>query len=51
MPTVGPDTLQSMIDAKAKVLALEAEQILMVNRDAVVQMADENDIAIVAIKR
>jgi DUF1009 family protein len=51
MPGVGPQTLQSMIDAKASVLAIEAEKTLLVDRETVVRMADEHGIAIVAIKR
>ncbi len=51
MPGVGPQTLQSMIDANAGVLAIEAGKTLLVDRDTVVKMADEHGIAIVAIKR
>jgi DUF1009 family protein len=51
MPAVGPQTLQSMIEANAKVLAVEAEKTLLVDREKIVDMADEHGIAIVAIKR
>lgn len=51
LPSVGSQTLQSMIDVNAKVLAVEAGKTLLVDREALVKMADEHNIAIVAIKR
>lgn len=51
MPGIGPHTLQSMIEVKAQVLAIEAGKTLVVDRSTVVKMADEHGIALVAIKR
>lgn len=51
MPAFGPQTLQSMIEANAKVLAIEAGKTLLVDRDTVVKMADQHGIAIVAVNR
>lgn len=51
MPGVGPQTIQSMIDADAKVLAIEAGKTILVDRKTIVSMANEHGIAIVGIKR
>jgi UDP-2,3-diacylglucosamine hydrolase len=51
MPGVGTNTLQSMIEAGAKVLVVEAGKTLLVDRAKVIKMADEHGIAIVAINR
>ncbi|MEX5285476.1 UDP-2,3-diacylglucosamine diphosphatase LpxI [Selenomonas sputigena] len=49
VPTVGPDTIDSMLAAGAKALALEAGRVLVVDRERVVAMAEENGITIAAI--
>lgn len=51
LPGAGPQTLQSMIDVGARVLAVEAGKTLLVDRDTLLKMADEHDIAVVAIRR
>jgi len=48
MPGIGPNTLQSMIDAGAVVLAIEAGKTLLVDREQVVRLANEHGIVIVA---
>lgn len=49
MPGVGPNTMQSVIEAGASVLVIEAGKTLLVDREQVIKMAEEHDIAIVAI--
>lgn len=49
VPAIGPATLQSMIAAGAKSLALEAGRTLLVDRETVLELAEENDITIVAM--
>jgi len=49
VPTVGLTTIESMIAVKASALAIEADKTLLVERDKVVALADENNIAIVAM--
>ena len=49
VPTVGVETIKSMLDANAKALAIEAQATLLVEREKVVALADENGITIAAI--
>ena len=51
LPSVGLQTLQSMIDVNAGVLAVEAGKTLLVDREELVKIADKHNIAIVAVKR
>jgi len=46
VPVVGPPTIRNMIDAGATALVLDAYRTLLVDRHALVEMADGNDIAI-----
>jgi hypothetical protein len=48
IPSVGPDTLRAMIEGKAVALVIEAGKTLVVDREKVVQLADENGITVVA---
>ena len=50
MPAVGTATLQSMIAAGAKSLVIEAGRTLLIDRPAVLQLAAENNITIVAME-
>lgn len=49
MPTVGIKTLESMIEAGAKGLVLEAGKTLLVDREKTLELADANGIAIMAM--
>ena len=49
IPTVGMATLESLIEADGKVLAIEAGKTFVVDVEAVVKEADRNGIAIVAV--
>ena len=47
VPTVGPKTIESLIAAKARVLAVEAGKCLILDRDEVLDRANRNGISIV----
>lgn len=49
VPSVGPDTLQAMIEAGAGALVIEAGKTLLVDREIVLKLADDNGIAIMAM--
>lgn len=49
VPAVGLDTLKSMCEAKAVALVIEAGKTLVVDREKVIQFADENGITILAM--
>lgn len=49
VPVVGLATLQTMIRAGASFLVLEAERTLLFDKDALIRLADESGIAIVAL--
>lgn len=49
VPSIGPNTLAAMIEVKAKALVIEAGATLLVDKEKVIRMADENGIAIVAM--
>ena len=48
MPSVGPDTLKAMLEAGATALVMEAGRTLLVEREATLALADENNIAILS---
>ena len=50
MPTVGAETLASMISVGAKALVIEAGKTLLVEREKVVELAEKNGITIVAME-
>ena len=47
VPTVGPKTIDSLITAKARVLAVEAGKCLILDRDEVLERANKNGISII----
>ena len=49
VPAVGTTTIESMIAAGAKALAIEAGRVLVVDQARVLALAEENGIAIAAI--
>jgi len=51
VPVVGPSTLQTMIDARARVLAIEAERSIIIKRDDLIKEAEASCISIVGISR
>ena len=49
VPLVGLETVKTLVDSGGKVLALEADKTLLMDREDVVKFADEKDISIVII--
>ena len=49
VPTVGPETIESLISVKARVLAVEAKKTLIVDKDEVIRKADAAGISVLAI--
>ena len=50
VPTVGTNTIKTLKEARASVLALEADMVLMLDKPEVIAAADKAGIAIVAVK-
>ena len=50
VPVVGPGTIDNMIQANVRALAIEARKTLMIDKDEMIKAADENDITIVAVE-
>lgn len=50
VPTIGLGTLQTMVDAKARVLAVEAERTIVIDRSEVIAFAQKQGITIVAVQ-
>jgi UDP-2,3-diacylglucosamine hydrolase len=51
VPVIGLRTLETMIQAGASCLAIEAERTLLFDRDTMIRRADDAEIAIVAVPR
>jgi DUF1009 family protein len=49
VPCVGPDTLRTMIEAEAAVLAVEAQRTFVLDRERTLSLADQNGIAVVGV--
>ncbi|MBI3358523.1 MAG: UDP-2,3-diacylglucosamine diphosphatase LpxI [Nitrospirae bacterium] len=47
LPTVGPQTIQTMMDARASVLAIEAGATILIEKERMLKMAKEAGIAVV----
>ncbi len=50
LPSVGLETIESMIKAGAKVLAIEAEKSLFFDRERALHLADQADMVVIGIK-
>lgn len=50
VPVIGPDTVRLMARLKASALAIEARKTLMIDRDELVRLADQEGVAIVAVE-
>jgi DUF1009 family protein len=48
VPTIGLFTIESMVQARARILAIETEKTIILDRDAVIEMADRYGLCIVA---
>ncbi|MFA4981614.1 MAG: UDP-2,3-diacylglucosamine diphosphatase LpxI [Candidatus Omnitrophota bacterium] len=49
VPLIGPDTLMTLIKAGGSVLALEEKKTILMDKDGLVKLADENGISVVII--
>jgi DUF1009 family protein len=49
VPTVGPETLRTMAESRARVLAIEAGKTILLDQAAAVDFADRNKLIIVAL--
>ena len=50
VPSVGPETINSMIEVKASVLAVEAGKTLIFDKEEMIKLADKNRISIVSCR-
>lgn len=50
LPTIGPETIQSMISVKASILAVEAGNTLLLDKDKTIEMAEKGGIGIIGIR-
>jgi len=50
MPAVGVETIKTMIEVRASVLAVEAEKTIVFDREEMVRLADQNKIAILGME-
>ncbi|NPA52721.1 MAG: LpxI family protein [Aquificae bacterium] len=50
VPVIGIQTLKSMVEAKAKVLAVEAEKTYLIDKENFIKFADKNGITVIGIK-
>lgn len=51
IPTVGLNTMNSLIKARANAIAFEAEKTIMLDKDVFIKMADQNKIAVISYKK
>lgn len=51
LPTIGTATLETMYKAGGKVLAVEAEQTILVDREATIALANRYGLTVIALKR
>lgn len=51
VPTVGVQTIENLNKARAKVLAIEADRTIMIDKEKVVELANQYGMIIVAVKR
>jgi DUF1009 family protein len=49
VPVVGPVTIKTMAELKARVLSVDAESTLLIDRKEVTELAEQNHISIVAV--
>ncbi len=50
VPTIGIGTIESLIAARGKVLAIEAGKTIVIDQEAVVRLADEHGVSVVALE-
>jgi len=50
LPTIGPETIESMISVKASILAVEAGNTLLLEKEKTVEIADRGGVGIIGIR-
>ncbi len=50
VPTIGVETIKKVVEIKAKGIVIEADKMLFINQDEVVEYANKNKIFIKGIK-
>lgn len=50
VPVIGPDTIDVMARCRATAIAIEAQKTLLVDREALIRKADENQIVVLALE-
>jgi DUF1009 family protein len=50
VPTVGPDTIETLHRAGARVLAIEADKTILIDEPDTVRLANQYGVAIVAVR-
>lgn len=50
IPVIGPETIRSMVEAKAACIAIEAKKTLVIDKEEAIALADNNSIPIIAVK-
>ncbi|HRX77528.1 MAG: UDP-2,3-diacylglucosamine diphosphatase LpxI [Planctomycetaceae bacterium] len=51
VPTIGKGTVESLVKAGAKVLAIEANKTIFLDQEEVIELANQHQLAIVALRR
>jgi DUF1009 family protein len=51
VPTVGPQTVQTMVRAGARVLAIEAGQTILLDEEETIRLADHHGLTILALRQ
>lgn len=51
VPSIGPETINAMIEAGASALAIEAGKTLLFDKDRMIKLADENRISVISFKQ
>lgn len=51
VPVVGEQTLKAAIEAKASVIAFEAEKTLLLDKEIIIKLANKNKISLIAVKK
>jgi len=51
VPTVGIETIKTMLAAKAHVLAIEADKVIVFNRQEMIELADQHGMVIIGLDK
>jgi len=51
LPVIGINTIETMIKANAKTLALQADKTIILDKEEVIALADKNKISIIALNQ